>query len=40
VNYLPRLASNCGPLLLSTSQLARIIGVSHWHPVSIGFFFF
>jgi hypothetical protein len=28
---LPRLVLNCDPLDLS-SQVARIIGVSHWYP--------
>jgi hypothetical protein len=31
MNYLPRLALNHN-LLISASQVARIIGVSHWHP--------
>jgi hypothetical protein len=29
MNFLPRLALNCDPLM-STSQVARIVGLSHW----------
>jgi hypothetical protein len=29
MNFLPQLALNCGPLI-STFQVARIVGLSHW----------
>jgi hypothetical protein len=37
MNYLPRLASNLDPPI-SASWVARIIGVSHQHPVCSGYF--
>jgi hypothetical protein len=32
VNYMPRLALSYGHHTISVSQVARIIGMSHWHP--------
>jgi hypothetical protein len=37
VKFLPGLASNHDPLLSLASQVARIAGVSHWHPVLFTF---
>jgi hypothetical protein len=39
MNYLPWLALNCDPPI-SASWVARIIGVSHWGPADLSFFFF